>query len=180
MATSLQRIGLIVGWLLLPVGCSSSQKSSPAAPAPLPVQSRAQPPNPPAPAVQAQTMTQIHIDDAILKACGIKADQAFFAFDSAKLDSHETKPLADVASCFTTGPLKGKLLKLIGRADPRGEHEYNMVLGQSRADSVGSFLQSKGLEKNRISTTSRGASKATGMDETGWARDRRVDVMLGS
>jgi peptidoglycan-associated lipoprotein len=125
-------------------------------------------------------MTQVHIDDAILKACGMKSDETFFAFDSAKLDANEVKPLSDVAICFTTGPLKGKSLKLIGRADPRGEHEYNMVLGQSRADSVASFLRSKGLEKSHISTTSRGAIEATGTEEVGWARDRRVDVMLGS
>jgi peptidoglycan-associated lipoprotein len=128
----------------------------------------------------SSTMTQVHIDESILRACGIKADKAFFAFDSAKLEPGDSGPLKDIAKCFTAGPLKGRALRLVGHADPRGEHEYNMVLGQSRADSVGSFLRNKGLDSGRISTSSRGAMDATGRSESGWAEDRRVDVLLGS
>ena len=62
---------------------------------------------------------------------------------------------------------------------PRGETEYNFVLGNSRADAVGGFLRSKGMDKAKIDTTSRGELDATGTDEPGWARDRRVDLMLG-
>jgi peptidoglycan-associated lipoprotein len=180
MATSFHPFAVVPAWLLCLSGCSSSQKRTPVAPTSLPLQQTYQVAIPPAPTVQTPTTTQVHIDDAILKACGIKSDQAFFAFDSAKLESLDAKPLSDVAACFTTGPMKGKSLKLIGRADPRGEHEYNMVLGQSRADTVSSFLRGKGLGDSHISTTSRGAINARGTDEAGWSKDRRVDVMLGS
>src|SRR5262249_16757000 len=109
MATSSRYFVFALGWPLFLCSCSSSQKPAPVAPPPQPVQPRAQAPSPPAPpAAQAPTMTQVHIDDAILKACGIQTDRAFFAFDSAKLDANEVKPLSDVAICFTTGPLKGK------------------------------------------------------------------------
>ena len=180
MATSFHCFALALGLLSLSSGCSSSQRPIQVTPASLPMQQKAQVSNPLAPAVQAPTTTQVHIDDVILRVCGIKVDRAFFAFDSAKLESNEVKPLTDVATCFRTGPLKAKSLILIGRADPRGEHEYNMVLGQSRADTISSFLHGNGLDKDRISTTSRGAIEATGTDEAGWAKDRRVDVMLGS
>jgi len=49
----------------------------------------------------------------------------------------------------------------------------------SRADAVGGFLRSKGMDNAKIATTSRGELDATGSDEAGWARDRRVDLMLG-
>ena len=44
--------------------------------------------------------------------------------------------LQQIATCVTTGPLRGKTLKLVGRADPRGEVEYNMGLGEHRADEA--------------------------------------------
>jgi peptidoglycan-associated lipoprotein len=122
----------------------------------------------------------VAIDDAILKACHLNADQAFFPFDSAQFESNDLHTLRAVAECFKSGPLKGRSVKLVGRADPRGDAEYNMVLGSSRADGVASVLKSSGLASSRVSTTSRGEIDASGRDEAGWARDRRVDVLLGS
>jgi peptidoglycan-associated lipoprotein len=120
----------------------------------------------------------VHIEETILKACGIKAPKAFFAFDSANVQAHDTTVLEQVAQCFSTGPLKGRTMKLVGHADPRGETEYNFVLGNSRADAIGGFLRSKGVDKAKMQTTSRGELDATGTDESGWAKDRRVDIML--
>lgn len=125
------------------------------------------------------TASSIHIDDAILKACGIEAPKAHFGFDSAHVLPEDAEPLEKVAKCFSSGPLKGRTLKLIGHADPRGESEYNFVLGNTRAEAVGGFISSKGLDKAQIASTSRGELDATGTDEDGWARDRRVDLMLG-
>jgi peptidoglycan-associated lipoprotein len=131
-----------------------------------------------APATSSKTASSIHIDRAILTACGIPEPKAHFAFDSANVRAEDAEPLDLIAKCFTTGPLKGRSLKLVGHADPRGETEYNFVLGASRADAIGGYLASKGLEKARIATTSRGEMDATGTDEDGWARDRRVDILL--
>lgn len=128
----------------------------------------------------SETSSNIHIDDAILKACGIEQANAFFAFDSANLRPEDAKPLDLVAKCFATGPLKGKLLKLVGHADPRGDGDYNFALGQARADSIAKYIMGKGLDKAQVSSTSRGAMDATGSDEPGWAKDRRVDLMLGA
>jgi peptidoglycan-associated lipoprotein len=125
------------------------------------------------------TASSINIDDAILKACGIEAPKAHFAFDSANVQGQDTSTLEAVAKCFVSGPLKGRSIRLVGHADPRGETEYNFVLGNSRADAVGGFLRSKGMDKAKMDTTSRGELDATGTDEAGWAHDRRVDLMLG-
>ncbi len=69
-------------------------------------------------------------------------------------------------------------VNLVGRADPRGAPEYNMTLGQSRADAVTAYLTARGVSPANASSTSRGAEDATGVDEAGWAHDRRVDVLL--
>jgi len=129
-------------------------------------------------APSSKTDSSIRIDPAIVTACGIPEAKAHFAFDSANIRAEDAEPLDLVVKCFTTGPLKGRSLKLVGHADPRGETEYNFVLGASRADAVGGSLSSKGLDKSKISTTSRGEMDATGTDEAGWARDRRVDILL--
>lgn len=156
------------------VGCASNRPPKTAAAyAPAPAQAPIQ-------AAPKRFASQIHIDDAILAACGIKEDQAFFMFDSSKILPEDISPLANVATCFTQGPLAGRSVKLVGHADPRGEAEYNMVLGQSRADQVGSFLEGWGVPKFQVLTTSRGAMDALGHDEVTWTYDRRVDVLLGS
>ena len=124
------------------------------------------------------TSGSIQIEDKILKACG-DIPIARFAFDSASIGPEAQGALDALARCFVSGPLKGsKGLRLVGHADPRGETEYNLALGQKRAGSVGEYLASKGLDKARIQTLSKGAFEATGTDEEGWARDRKVDVTL--
>jgi peptidoglycan-associated lipoprotein len=74
--------------------------------------------------------------------------------------------------------MSGQKMKLVGRADPRGENDYNVTLGQARADAVAGYLDKRGLTTSQTQTTSRGAMDATGTNESGWARDRRVDVLL--
>lgn len=124
------------------------------------------------------TQSQINISDEIKKACGITDAEAHFAFDSANVQQRDHDILGKLARCFTDGPLKGRQMRLVGHADPRGEDEYNMVLGGRRADNVKTFLETKGLPDQQVSTTSRGEMDATGTDEASWAADRRVDVVL--
>jgi peptidoglycan-associated lipoprotein len=124
------------------------------------------------------TSSNVSIDDAIVKACGISEADAHFAFNSAQVEGNDSSPLSKVAQCFMTGPLKGRKLMLVGRADPRGETEYNVALGQSRADAVQRYVSGRGVAASQLSSTSRGALDASGSDESGWAKDRRVDLVL--
>ena len=71
-------------------------------------------------------------------------------------------------------------MRLVGHADPRGDEEYNYVLGQRRADNVRSAVVDAGMAAASIAATSRGEDDASGSDEQGWAKDRRVDIVLGS
>jgi len=123
----------------------------------------------------------LSVSDAIAKACGIPAGKPAtpsFEFDSAALGEDDRAMLGLVAKCLTEGALRGRSVALIGRADPRGEPEYNMNLGGSRADSVQRYMVDLGVGKDKLHATSRGELDATGTDESGWAKDRRVDVEL--
>jgi peptidoglycan-associated lipoprotein len=130
------------------------------------------------------TNRDVIVSDEIARACNVhfnNVEQApKFEYEQSVLLPDDQTVLDQVAQCVTTGPLKGQALRLIGRADPRGEVEYNFVLGESRSASVKQFLSSHGVDSSRISTTSRGKLDATGTDEQSWRRDRRVDLELDS
>jgi peptidoglycan-associated lipoprotein len=112
--------------------------------------------------------------------CGIEDTGAApkFDFDSALISSADRSELDQLAKCMTTGPLAGKNVELTGRADPRGESEYNMNLGAIRASAVQHYLAELGIAPSRFVTTSRGALDAQGHDDATWAVDRRVDLSL--
>ena len=156
-------------------GTKQVQAQAPVAPHVEPLgRTNAQPP----PVTDTPTASNVAISEEILRACDIPDADAYFAFDSSKLTAFDNGPLDQLATCFTRGPMAGRRLRLVGHADPRGADEYNLTLGQARADSVAGYLVSRGLGQPQASTTSRGAMDATGHDETGWAHDRRVDVYL--
>lgn len=142
------------------------------------------------PAVFSQSLS---ISDLIAQACGIAPRKSnneggkgagangiapSFDFDSAAIADSDRQMLAEVAKCLTEGALKGKSVTLVGRADARGEPEYNMTLGESRANTVNRYLVDLGVAKERMKVTSRGEMDATGTNEEGWAKDRRVDIEL--
>jgi peptidoglycan-associated lipoprotein len=122
------------------------------------------------------------VADDLLKACKIQLSNAEhapkFDFDDADLLPEDRDVLEQIARCVTTGPLKGRALNLVGRCDPRGEVEYNMVLGDYRAESVSDYLARLGVDPAAMARTTRGDLDAEGKDEDGWQRDRRVDISL--
>lgn len=162
--------------LALTLACGDSPKPPPATPA----QPVAEAPVTSAPANKEKMA--VNVDDNILKACNLKfanvEEAPKFDFDSEALTDNEKAVLEQVAKCLTTGPLKGRAVDLVGRADPRGETEYNMTLGAKRARAAHTFLGGLGVANDKLHDTSRGELDATGTDEQGWRKDRRVDVKL--
>lgn len=130
----------------------------------------------------ARANSNVRVSDDIMKACKIHVDNVDrspkFDYDDADLQPEDRDVLEQVARCVTTGPLKGRQLSLVGRCDPRGEVEYNMVLGDYRAESVHDYLAKLGVDPQTMAKTSRGELDAEGKDEDGWRRDRRVDISL--
>jgi peptidoglycan-associated lipoprotein len=130
----------------------------------------------------ARAKSNVRVSEDIMKACKIHVENVDrapkFDYDDAELQPEDRDVLEQVARCVTTGPLKGRHLSLVGRCDPRGEVEYNMVLGDYRAESVHDYLAKLGVDPSTMGKTSRGELDAEGKDEDGWRRDRRVDISL--
>jgi len=100
-------------------------------------------------------------------------EPVYFGFDSSTLDDSARNQLSAVSSCVQSRGLTA--VHLTGLTDPRGTEEYNMALGDRRAQSAKSYLKSLGLTAD-VSASSMGEELASGADESGWSRDRRVDV----
>lgn len=133
----------------------------------------------------AQTTTaspNVGVSGDLAKQCSLKfasADRApKFGYDDAELLPADRDVLQQVADCLTKGPLKGKTVQLVGRADPRGTDEYNLGLGSRRAETVRSYLLRLGVPANHMSPTTRGEIDASGSEDAGWQKDRRVDLQL--
>jgi peptidoglycan-associated lipoprotein len=147
---------------------------------------QAPPPSlPPPPAVLPQPVPvtivvvspSVSVSNDILSACKLKLGNASqFGFDDSQLTTDDRTALGAIADCFDTGPLQGQRMRIVGHADPRGTAQYNMDLGQRRAQAARDYVESKGVDPGRIVASSRGALDATGTDEAGWEGDRRVDI----
>jgi len=169
---------VILSFVLVACGSDPPKPVTPSAPEPVPTPVLPAPP--PEKAGDVPSRSNINISEDIRKACGITDSEAFFAYDSANVRPQDKAILQKLAQCFSTGPLKGRQMRLVGHADPRGDEEYNMTLGNRRADNVKNAIVGAGLAGAQIATTSRGEMDATGTDEASWEKDRRVDVMLGT
>lgn len=119
----------------------------------------------------------IGLHDDIMDACGIDDKYAFFAFDSSGLSELAKKTIGELATCFTSGPLKGQTILLAGHADPRGTDQYNTKLGKSRAQAVGDYLVKRGMPKKQIVVESHGEQEASA-NPISWPHDRRVDISI--
>ncbi len=129
-----------------------------------------------------QVSPTLAVSGDIIAACGIKvatpAGAPKFDYDKEELAPEDRTVLDAIATCLMTGPLKGRTVSLIGRADPRGTEEYNLGLGSRRAGTVSAYLARLGVAQPQLAVTTRGALDASGTDESGWQKDRRVDIQL--
>ena len=92
----------------------------------------------------------------IAGACGIKPPSdptPNFEYDSDQLTAQDRAVLDQLATCLTSGALKGKPVSLIGRADPRGTEEYNLGLGSRRAHSVSQYLVRLGVPSPQLTSS---------------------------
>ena len=74
---------------------------------------------------------------------------------------------------------RNRKIRLEGHADERGSREYNMALGQRRANAVRTATTVLGVGNERVETISFGEDKpkSTGHDEASWAQNRRVEIV---
>ncbi len=101
----------------------------------------------------------------------------YFEFDSAKLTS-ESVDILETHGNFVAG--NGEVsVRLEGHADERGSREYNIALGDRRAQSVRRVLLFQGASSDQVETVSYGEEKpaVSGHDEEAWGMNRRVELI---
>lgn len=101
----------------------------------------------------------------------------YFEYDSAKLSS-ESIAILETHGNFIAG--NGEVtVRLEGHGDERGSREYNIALGDRRAQSVRRVLLFQGASSDQIETVSYGEEKPMemGHDESAWSKNRRVELI---
>jgi len=101
----------------------------------------------------------------------------YFAFDKADVDEASRALLAEHARYLADNP--GREVRLEGHTDERGSREYNIGLGERRAQAVRQILMLDGVSAAQISTVSYGEERpaALGSDEEAWSLNRRVELV---
>jgi len=100
----------------------------------------------------------------------------YFDFDKFTLSTKSIQTLKSVVSVMNAN-IELKII-LAGHADERGTREYNLALGQRRAESVRNYFLLNGITPSRISVKSYGEERplASGNDEVSYAKNRRVEI----
>jgi len=117
--------------------------------------------------------TQAHFEQEVAGQTVI-----YFDTDRYNIDSSDAAALQAQAGYLSRYPQVTVTIE--GHADERGTREYNLALGARRAESVRTYLVSRGVSAARIDTISYGKErpKALGSDEASWAQNRRAVTVL--
>lgn len=102
----------------------------------------------------------------------------YFEYDSASLTEESREVVEAHASNMGGNP--NMVLLLEGHADERGTREYNVALGEERAQSVARLMQALGVEGGRLGTVSFGEERPAmiGDGEESWGKNRRVELVF--
>lgn len=101
----------------------------------------------------------------------------YFDFDKADLRPDSQAALDRSIAVLKNGSQR---IRLEGNGDERGTREYNMALGERRANAVANYMVVNGVSRDRLETVSYGEEKpaAPGHDESAWSQNRRVELQL--
>ncbi len=100
-------------------------------------------------------------------------DRVFFGYDSSDLDSDALELLQDQVAWLKQ---HGNVTVTVeGHCDERGTREYNLALGEKRAQAVKNYLVGLGIDPDRVSTISYGKERpaVVGSNDGAWAQNRR-------
>ena len=126
-------------------------------------------------AADAATARQIAAAKAAL---GKVKPSIYFDYDKFEIKT-EYQPTITAFANYLKADVKARLV-IEGNADERGTTEYNLALGQKRAEAVSKALGVLGVPANRVEAVSNGEEKprAKGSTEAAWAENRRADPLL--
>lgn len=167
--------------------CSSTPVSAPAAPvqtaapsaSPAPATTTAKPATPQA--APSSTVTTVTLPAYLDPKSPISRNRSvYFDFDASLLKPEFTSMVEQHGKFLASNPAVS--IKVEGNTDERGGAEYNLALGQRRAEAVRQALKLAGAKETQVEALSWGEErpKASGHDESAWAQNRRADLIYPS
>ena len=170
---------LAVAVALVAAGCSTTKlddgsANKPAAPAP----AQAVAPTPaPAPVKQVDTTPAAPIDPLNDPKSILARRSVYFEFDRSSVNEADI-PVVEAHGRYLVDH-SARTVRIEGNCDERGGREYNLALGQRRADAVRERLKVLGVSTSRVETVSLGKEKPrnTGHGDAAWAENRRADIV---
>ena len=150
--------------------CASEKPKAPEAAASVP------PPVVTAPEAAPAPAPVVGVDSLNDPASILAKRSVYYPFDVSAVQDAD-KPIV-VAHAKYLSEHPDRNVRVEGNADERGSNEYNLALGQRRADGVKQMLVLGGAKASQIETVSYGEEKpkATGHDEASWSQNRRSDI----
>jgi peptidoglycan-associated lipoprotein len=108
----------------------------------------------------------------------VPSDRILFETDMSNIDDQDRGVLDAQAAWLQRNP--NVRVTIEGHADERGTREYNLALGDRRANAAKNYLQSRGVSATRMTVISWGKERpdAVGSDEGAWARNRRAVTVV--
>jgi peptidoglycan-associated lipoprotein len=108
----------------------------------------------------------------------IMSDTIHFSLDQYDIDATSRSILDSQAQWLMKWP--DRRITIEGHADERGTREYNLALGDRRANAAKNYLAARGINPSRINTISYGKERpiALGSDEASWAQNRRAVTIV--
>ncbi len=124
--------------------------------------------------VVERDVTKNNFDESLAK------NSVYFDFDQYIVKPEFTSVVTGNAKNLNAN--KGKKILIQGNTDERGGREYNLALGQKRAEAVRKSLAVQGVPESQMEAVSLGKEKpkATGSNEEAWAQNRRADILYSS
>jgi len=105
-------------------------------------------------------------------------DTIYFDYDKSNLKPNEIRTLERNLAWVQQNP--GSKIRIEGHCDERGTEEYNLALGERRAESVRQWLISRGVPASNIDTVSKGEYEPAvpGSGEAAWSKNRRAEFLI--
>ncbi len=115
---------------------------------------------------------------ALLEEARRMVKDVFFQYDSAELEPDAVSQLKNNAEWLNQNRTISAMIE--GHCDERGTSEYNMALGEKRAETTKSFLVRAGVEASRLETVSFGEERPfdSGHTEAAWSKNRRAHFVV--
>jgi peptidoglycan-associated lipoprotein len=128
--------------------------------------------------LERERMDLERLDREAARARAVLTDIVFFDYDSYEIGFEAEQVLQAKIPLLRANP--GVRIRIEGHADQRGSTEYNLALGQRRAQAVREYLAAYGIDAGRLATSSYGKERplVDGDGEAAWSRNRRAEFVI--